>query len=126
MKSKRDDPVTGKRAQMLVIVDLAQTNIAAWIDIDLSVGGTNGLPRRVPALWRNEPGQTRKRVEKTDSGCGSEIRGKETVMKIRFPKQSAGKAFRKRCFVRAAPIEAVMQQRDWRVKFGQNPLIIAA
>src|SRR3954468_12112333 len=123
MEAQRNNPVPGKRAEELAIVDLAKANIGGCrIDVYLCVGGTDRIPLRVAPLRRYEVKKSFRQIEKMDGRCRGEIRGEKSEMKVRHAKSSSGKRVTKRGLVRTGPEESMMKQGHRRMKLGQNPL----
>src|SRR5207237_561574 len=126
MKAERNHPCAGERSEVLARAARAQTDVTVFFfDKHFDFGRRNNSPAWIAALRRHKTHPLRNGIKLPHRRSRREI-GREK------PKVKTGTAFHRRCqrtlerrFIWATPVEAVMQQRDRRMKFRQDPSIFA-
>src|SRR5690348_4111132 len=126
MKAERNDPSACKRSEMFAIVDPPNANIArCFVDINFSLSWRNFSPLWIGPLRRDEVRKLWHCIEYPHGSMRREIRREKAKMKIRTSEGCVGQRLAKQRFVRAIPEHAVVQERDWRMKFGEDPSVIS-
>src|SRR5438445_409001 len=101
MEPERDEPGARKRTEIFAGFSVAQSDISSGaIDINFRVGRRDRTPVWVGALRRHKIRKMRQRIKDTYRGVRGKISRKKTKVKIRFPKNGAGKSLVQQRFVR--------------------------
>src|SRR5438874_1796546 len=82
MKPKRNDPIAGKRTEILTTC--AKGDVAILRDENLSLRWRNGVPAWITALRRSEDGLLWEGIENPHCSMRGKIGGQETEMKKWF------------------------------------------
>ena len=82
MKPKRNDPIAGKRTEILTT--RAKSDVAIFRDENFSLRWRNGVPARITALRRSEDCLLWQSIENPHRSMRGKISGEETEMKKWF------------------------------------------
>ena len=82
MKPKRNDPIAGKRTE--IMTTRAKGDVAIFRDENFSLRWRNGVPARITALRRSEDCLLWQGIENPHRSMRGKISGEETEMKKWF------------------------------------------
>src|SRR6476646_1528669 len=124
MKPKRNDPIAGKRTEILTT--RAKGDVAIFRDENFSLRWRNGVPARITALRRSEDCLLWQGIENPHRSMRGKISGEETEMKKWFTASTRLKSTGKNSVIGATPVHTMMQGGGVRVQLAHDPAIFAS